>query len=55
MGEEYTPLGHTDFSTIVNKVSGSDADAVFNTLNGDSNVAFFKEYKNAGLAAERCP
>ena len=29
-----------------------DADAVFNTLNGDSNVAFFKEYKNAGLTAD---
>ena len=24
------------------------ADAVFNTLNGDSNVAFFKQYKSAG-------
>jgi urea transport system substrate-binding protein len=27
---------------------------VFNTLNGDSNVAFFKEYKSAGLTAARC-
>ena len=27
----------------------------FNTLNGDSNVAFFKEYKNAGLTAEAMP
>ena len=36
--------GHTDFSTIVNKVKSAGADAVFNTLNGDSNVAFFKEY-----------
>jgi urea transport system substrate-binding protein len=44
-GEDYTPLGSTDFSTIVNKVRPADADAVFNTLNGDSNVAFFREYK----------
>ncbi len=43
-GEDYTPLGSTDFSTIVNKVRTADADAVFNTLNGDSNVAFFREY-----------
>ena len=35
-GEEYAPLGYTDFSTIVNKVKSADADAVFNTLNGDS-------------------
>src|ERR687894_1018980 len=54
-GEEYAPLGYTDFSTIVSKVKGADADAVFNTLNGDSNVAFFKEYKNAGLTAEAMP
>ena len=54
-GEEYAPLGHTDFATIVNKVKGAGAGAVFNTLNGDSNVAFFKEYKNAGLTAEAMP
>ena len=54
-GEEYTPLGSTDFATIVNKVKAADADAVFNTLNGDSNVAFFKEYTNAGLAADSMP
>jgi urea transport system substrate-binding protein len=55
VGEEYAPLGHTDFVTIVGKVRASGADAVFNTLNGDSNVAFFKEYKNVGLAADTMP
>lgn len=55
VGEEYAPLGHTDFSTIVNKLKSSGATAVFNTLNGDSNVAFFKEYKNAGMTAESTP
>jgi urea transport system substrate-binding protein len=55
VGEEYAPLGHTDFSTIVNKVKAADADAVFNTLNGDSNVAFFKEYNNAGMSADDMP
>ena len=54
-GEEYAPLGHTDFATIVNKVKGAGAGAVFNTLNGDSNVAFFKEYRNAGLTAATMP
>ncbi|AVZ40198.1 MULTISPECIES: urea ABC transporter substrate-binding protein [unclassified Dietzia] len=55
VGEDYTPLGSTDFSTIVNKVRTADPDAVFNTLNGDSNVAFFREYTNAGLTAENTP
>ena len=54
-GEDYTPLGSTDFSTIVNKVRSSNADAVFNTLNGDSNVAFFREYKNVGLTPQQMP
>ncbi|MFI8404982.1 MULTISPECIES: urea ABC transporter substrate-binding protein [unclassified Streptomyces] len=55
VGEDYAPLGSTEFSTIVNKVKGAGADAVFNTLNGDSNVAFFKEYKSAGLTAKSLP
>ncbi|MEQ3552957.1 urea ABC transporter substrate-binding protein [Pseudonocardia nematodicida] len=55
LGEEYAPLGHTDFSTITAKVRDAGADAVFNTLNGDSNVAFFKEYRALGLTAETMP
>jgi len=54
-GEEYTPLGSTDFGTIANKVKDAGADAVFNTLNGDSNVAFFKQYRAAGLGPEIMP
>lgn len=54
-GEDYTPLGSTDFSTIVNKVRAADADGVFNTLNGDSNVAFFREYRNVGLTPQHMP
>ncbi|MFI1918893.1 urea ABC transporter substrate-binding protein [Nocardia sp. NPDC020380] len=54
-GEDYAPLGSTDFSTIVNKVRNAKADAIFNTLNGDSNVAFFREYHNAGLTAQTMP
>ncbi|MFD6755870.1 MULTISPECIES: urea ABC transporter substrate-binding protein [Micromonospora] len=55
LGEDYAPLGSTEFGTITNKVKSSGADAVFNTLNGDSNVAFFKEYKSAGLTATSMP
>jgi len=55
LGEEYQPLGSTDFGTVVDKVKAAGADAVFNTLNGDSNVAFFKEYKGKGLTASAMP
>jgi urea transport system substrate-binding protein len=55
-GEEYVPLASgADFSTIIQKVKDSGAGAVFNTLNGDANVSFFKEYKNIGLTHETMP
>src|SRR6185503_17494673 len=37
VGEEYTPLGHTDYATVINKIQSAKPDVVFNTLNGDSN------------------
>ncbi|MCK6074822.1 urea ABC transporter substrate-binding protein [Paenibacillus silvae] len=49
VGEEYTPLGHTDYSTIISKIKAAKPDIVYNTLNGDSNVAFFKQLKDAGI------
>ncbi|WP_433326154.1 urea ABC transporter substrate-binding protein [Spirillospora sp. CA-294931] len=55
LGEEYTPLGHTEYSTLINKISAAEPDAVFNTLNGDSNVAFFKQMKAAGISAAQLP
>lgn len=50
-GEEYTPLGHVEYNTVINKIRASGADVVFNTLNGDSNVAFFKQLKDAGISS----
>lgn len=55
VAEEYTPLGHTDYTTVVNKIKSSGASVILNTLNGDSNVAFFKELKAAGVTAEDIP
>ena len=55
VGEEYTPLGHTEYSTVIAKIKSADPDVVFNTLNGDSNVAFFKQLKDAGITYENLP
>jgi len=55
VGEEYMPLGGTEFSTIISKIRDAAPDAIFNTLNGDSNVAFFKQLKDAGYTAESLP
>ncbi|MCR8657602.1 urea ABC transporter substrate-binding protein [Paenibacillus endoradicis] len=51
VAEEYTPLGYTDYSTVISKIKEAKPDIVFNTLNGDSNVAFFKQLKDAGISA----
>ena len=55
LGEEYTPLGHTEYGTLITKLQEARPDAVFNTLNGDSNVAFFKQLKGAGVSAREMP
>ncbi len=52
-GEEYTPLGHTDYATVLTKIKAASPQVVFNTLNGDSNVAFFKQLKDAGITSDK--
>src|SRR5688572_24048867 len=56
--EIYTPFGHTDYQTIVaaiKKFAAGGSATVISTLNGDTNVPFFKEFANAGLTSENCP
>ena len=55
---KYTPFGHTDYQQIIAEIKqfAASGDAcIINTLNGDTNVPFFKEYAAAGLDAESCP
>ncbi len=54
-GEEYQPLGGTDFSGVIAKIRAAKPDVIFNTLNGDSNVAFFKQLAAAGLSPDKLP
>ncbi|MCC7284953.1 MAG: urea ABC transporter substrate-binding protein [Burkholderiaceae bacterium] len=49
LGEEYAPLGHTEFSSIINKVKAAKPDWIYSTVVGGSNVAFYKQLKAAGL------
>jgi urea transport system substrate-binding protein len=55
VAEEYTPLGHTEYSTVIAKIKELKPDVVLNTLNGDSNVAFFKQLKAAGIGPDKIP
>ena len=49
LGEEYAPLGHTEFSSIINKIKAAKPDWIYSTVVGGSNVAFYKQLKAAGL------
>ena len=57
--EEYTPFGHSDYQTIIAKIkkfaSEGKKTAVISTINGDSNVPFYKELGNQGLKAKDVP
>ncbi|KAA3654089.1 MAG: urea ABC transporter substrate-binding protein [Proteobacteria bacterium] len=57
--EEYTPFGHADYQTIIANIkkfaAAGKKTAVVSTINGDSNVPFYKELGNAGLKATDVP
>src|SRR6266478_4811377 len=56
--EVYTPFGHSDYQTIVaniKKFAAGGKTAVVSTINGDSNVPFYKELGNQGLKATDVP
>ena len=57
--EEYTPFGHADYQTIIGKIKKFAGEgkktAVVSTINGDSNVPFYKELGNQGLKATDVP
>jgi urea transport system substrate-binding protein len=57
--EDYTPFGHSDYQTIIAKIKKFAGEgkktAVISTINGDSNVPFYKELGNAGLKATDVP
>jgi urea transport system substrate-binding protein len=58
IAEEYTPFNHQDYQTIVGKIkrfSAGGSAAVLSTINGDSNVPFYKEFANQGMRAENAP
>jgi urea transport system substrate-binding protein len=58
INEEYTPFGHNDYQTIVSnikKFAAGKRTAVISTINGDSNVPFYKELANQGLKAKDIP
>lgn len=57
VGEDYIPLGNTEVKPVVDKIRQAlpNGGVIYNSLNGDSNVAFFKELQASGLNADKYP
>ncbi|MDM9625249.1 urea ABC transporter substrate-binding protein [Rhizobium sp. S152] len=49
VGEEYYPLGHTQFNSVINKIKLKKPDVIYAIIVGGSNVAFYKQLKAAGI------
>jgi len=49
VGEEYYPLGHTQFNSVINKIKLKKPDVLYAIVVGGSNVAFYKQLKAAGI------
>jgi len=55
LGEEYILLGSSDVQGIVDAIVETKPDMILNTINGDSNIAFFQALRDAGITSEEIP
>ncbi len=57
VGEDYLPLGSTEVTPIIAKIRSAlpNGGVIYNTMNGDSNVALFKQMQGAGLTPDKYP
>jgi urea transport system substrate-binding protein len=57
VGEDYIPLGNTEVKSVIQKIKQAlpNGGVIYNSLNGDSNVAFFKELQASGLGPDKYP
>ncbi len=55
VGEEYLLLGSQDIAPIIKKILETKPDVILNTINGDSNIAFFKALREAGITPKEIP
>ncbi len=53
VGEEYYPLGHTNFNSLINKIKVAKPDCIYAIVVGGSNVAFYKQMKAAGITSDK--
>ena len=55
VGERYIPLGSQDMAAVIKDMQQLKPDVILNTINGDSNIAFFHALHKAGIRPEDMP
>jgi urea transport system substrate-binding protein len=55
VAQEFVLAGSTDVGGVVSRVKAAEPDLIINTIAGDSNVAFFRALRRAGLRPDRVP
>jgi urea transport system substrate-binding protein len=55
VGEQYVPLGSSAVDDVVRKIVATQPEAILNSINGDSNVPFFRALRAAGITPDRIP
>jgi urea transport system substrate-binding protein len=53
--EKYADLAEKEFANIVQDIKAKDPDVIFSTINGDSNLPFYKELARQGITAKKVP
>lgn len=54
-GENYIPLGSNNVKDVVESIKRSKPDVILNTINGDTNRAFFKEMRAQNISPKQTP
>ena len=54
-GEEYILLQSNDVKNVIQKIAAARPEIILNTINGETNIAFFRELKRAGITPEQIP
>lgn len=55
VGEEYLLLGSKDVEGVVQQIKKANPDVILNTINGDTNISFFRALRALGVTPEKVP
>ncbi len=55
VGESYLPLGTPYVEKVVAQIVQTQPDMILNTINGDTNISFFRELRANGITPQKIP